>query len=291
MLKIWSCFSVFVLFLGLGTTRAEKKPWQDKSHSVGDIKIHYIEAGTGDRYLVFIPGLMTTAEIWSEQIPYFVVRGFHVIAIDPRSHGQTTKTEDGNTYTQQAADLFAFFSTLEIRQPYLVGWSAGVTVLLEYISSPDTGSPAGLVLVDGSPYGLKEPDYPGGMTMQQARSFLVGLQNNRDKFTRGFVQSMFKSRQPELRNKQIYEGCLKTPAGTVSALFFDLFSGDRRTALLRISVPTLIFVPEERRSLGEYLQSKIEKSKLEVISDVGHALFIDKPQTFNQLLEGFLEAN
>jgi len=42
------------------------------------------------------------------------------------------------------------------------------------------------------------------------------------------------------------------------------------------------------RTLGEYMQSKIPRSKLEVIDDSGHALFLDKPQAFNQVVEAFL---
>jgi pimeloyl-ACP methyl ester carboxylesterase len=44
----------------------------------------------------------------------------------------------------------------------------------------------------------------------------------------------------------------------------------------------------ENRVLGEYMQSKIPRSKLEVIADSGHAVFLDKPQTFNQIVEAFL---
>jgi len=34
--------------------RKDKDPWKDMSVEVGDIQIHYLEAGTGDRVLVFI---------------------------------------------------------------------------------------------------------------------------------------------------------------------------------------------------------------------------------------------
>jgi pimeloyl-ACP methyl ester carboxylesterase len=46
----------------------------------------------------------------------------------------------------------------------------------------------------------------------------------------------------------------------------------------------------DNRSIGEYMQSKIQGSKLEVIENAGHAVFVDKPQAFNQALEAFLEA-
>jgi len=267
---------------------AEKKPWKDLTVQVGDIKVHYVEAGAGDRTLVFVPGWTTTAEVWKEQIPYFASRGFRVLAIDPRSHGQTTRTEEGNTYQQQAADLNAFLRTLKIRRPVLVGWSAGVLVLLEYVSSSEAEQPESLVLVDGGVLGFKEADYPGGMTMQQARSIVLSFQENRAKATEQFVQGMFQARQPQLLITEITQGSMKVPTGTVVSLLMDIFTGDRRPLLPRVKVRTLIVMAESNRLLGEYMQSKIGGSKLEVIPEAGHAVFLEKPQAFNQVLESFL---
>ena len=279
---------LFVLLtLAFAAFAAEKKPWKDMYLQVGDIKMHYLDAGSGTRQLIFVPGLMMIAEVWKEQISYFTARGFHVLAIDPRSQGLTTKTEAGNTYHQQAADLFVFLKNLGIEHPILVGWSAGVTVLLEYISSPETLQPEFLVLVDGAPTLLNQDDYTYGQTMQQARNMLLSIEDDRAKFADQFVRGMFKSRQPELLYQEILTGSSKTPTGTVVALFFDLFTGDRRSALPRVTVPTLIVMTAERRALGEYMQAKIPRSKLEVIPDAGHALFLEKPQAFNQTLEKF----
>jgi microsomal epoxide hydrolase len=293
MLRTLTCLAAvsIVLVLPWISTAAEKKPWKDAFIQVGDIKIHCIEAGTGERALVFIPGWTMTAEIWREQLPYFSARGFHVYAFDPRSQGQTTKTEGGNTYLQQAADLHAFLRTLKIEHAALVGWSAAVAVLLEYISSPEALQPEKLVLVDGFPCGVKDADCPGGMAMQQARSFLLSIEEDRAKMSTQFVKSMFKSRQQEALLKEISDASLKTPIGAALSLFLDGFTGDRRPALARIGVPTLVVVPDERRLLGESMQSKIARSKLEVVPEAGHALFLEKPQAFNQILESFLGEN
>jgi microsomal epoxide hydrolase len=290
MPKLSCCFTLIILMLACSAmpAKAQKGVWRDLSVRVGDIKIRYLEAGTGERYLVFIPGWTMTAEVWREQIPYFAARDFHVIAFDPRSQGLTTKTEGGNTYQQQAADLHAFLKVLKIDEPILVGWSAGVVTLLEYVSSPEAVIPEKLVLVDGAPAGFKDADYPFGATYQQIRTVLLGIEEDREKRADQFVRSMFKSQQAELRYKELADGSLKTPMGTAIALLFDLFTGDRRPALLRIQTPTLVVVPDSNRLLGEYLQSKIAGSKLEVISDAGHALFLEKPQAFNQTLEAFL---
>jgi non-heme chloroperoxidase len=268
---------------------ADKKPWKDASVQVGDIKIHYIEAGTGDLTLVFIPGWTMTAEVWKEQIPYFASRNYRVLAYDPRSQGLTTKTEEGNTYHQHAADLLAFLKAVKVErsQTTLIGWSAGVTTLLEYAASPETSMPAHFVLVDGSPMMRKEADYPAGVTVQQARTLALSFQNDREKAADQFVRGMFLSKQGELLYKELTEACRKTPTNTATALFFDMYTGDRRNALARISAPTLIISSEINRPAGEYMQSKIQGSKLELIA-AGHALFLEKPQSFNQVLEKFL---
>jgi non-heme chloroperoxidase len=276
-----------LILLVLPVQSKEKPLWKDMFIEVGDIKIHYIEAGSGDRTLVFIPGWTMIAESWREQIPYFSSRGFRVLALDPRSQGLTTKTEKGNTYQQQAADLHAFLQSLKIEHSYLVGWAAGANVLLEYISSPEALKPEKMVFVDCSPADLKSDDYPGTMTIQKARKLLLGFQDDRAKATEQYVRNLFKARPQESLIKDLTDGCLRMPMGAAATLYFDQFTGDRRTALIHVPVPSLIVTTPENRAVGEYMKSKIQRSVLEVIEDAGSAVFMEKPQTFNQLLESF----
>jgi non-heme chloroperoxidase len=266
----------------------DKGPWKDLSLEVGDIKIHYLDTGTGDRVLVFIPGWTMTADVWREQIPYFAARGFRVIAMDPRSQGQTTKTDAGNTYQQQAADLHAFLQTLKIEHSYLVGWGSGVSVLLDYISSPEALKPEKMVFVDGAPAALKTDDYPGNMTVQQARRLVLQMEEDRAKATEQFVRSLFKQHPAESLVAEMVSASMKTPLAAALALYFDQFTGDRIPSLLHVPVPSLILTTPENRAVGEYMKSRIPRSALEVIDDAGSAMFLDKPQAFNQVLENFL---
>jgi len=273
---------------GLPCAGRDGGPWKDKYVQVGDIKIRYLEAGSSERTLVFIPGWMMPAEMWKEQIPYFSARGFRVIAMDPRSQGETTRTEVGNTYAQHAADLHAFLQALEAERACLVAWSSGVTTLLEYLSSPEALKPEKAVFVEGGPALAKTDDYPGSVTVQQARRLLLSLQEDRAKAMDQYIRGLFKARQPEILIKQLLDGGRKTSLGTAATLYFDWFTGDRRSALRHVSVPSLIVTSPENRANGEYMQSRIPRSSLEVIDDAGNALFLEKPQAFNQLLESFL---
>jgi pimeloyl-ACP methyl ester carboxylesterase len=144
-----------------------------------------------------------------------------------------------------------------------------------------------MVFVDCSPAALKQDDYPGSIPVQQARRLLLGFQEDRKKATEQFVRGMFKASQPESLIAELTAGSLKTPIGAAASLYFDLFTGDRRPALRHVAVPSLIVTTSENRTIGEYTQSKIPRSTLEVIEGAGSAMFLDKPQTFNQMLESF----
>jgi microsomal epoxide hydrolase len=282
------CFLFWAAALLPAAAKEKEKPlWKDASIEVGDIKIHYLDTGSGDRVLVLIPGWTMTAEVWKEQIPYFSSRGFRVIAMDPRSHGLTTKTEIGNTYEQHAADLHAFLQALNIEHSYLVGWGSGVSTLLDYISSPEALKPEKMVFVEGSPAALKTDNYPGSMTVQQARRLVLGLGENRAKGTDQYVRSLFRQRQPELLVNEMIKTSMKTPLSAALSLFLDLFTADRNSAMLHVPVPSLIVTTVESQAVGEYMKTKIPRSSLEVIEGAGPALFLDKPQAFNQILENF----
>jgi microsomal epoxide hydrolase len=280
--------ALILVAVALTVAAAAKGPWIDKFIQVGDIKVHYLEAGGGDRTLVFIPGWIVPADIWREQLPYFSVRGFRVIALDPRSQGQTTKAEMGNTYQQQAADLYAFLQGLKIEHASLIGWSSGVITLLEYLSSPETLRPEKVVFVDGCPFYGKQDDYPGGATTQQARKLLLSFQDDRTKATDQYIRSLFKVSQGEILYKELSEGSMKSPMAAAATLYFDQFTGDRRPALRHVDVPSLIVTTTENRPIAAYMQSKMPRSTLEVVEGTGSALFLDKPQAFNQVLENFL---
>jgi non-heme chloroperoxidase len=266
--------------------------WKDRYQEVGDIKMHYLEAGSGESSLILLSSWTIPAEIWREQILYFSSRGFKVIAIDPRSHGATTKSEIGNTYQQQAADLHAFLKTLKIEHSYMIGWGAGATLLLEYLSSPETLKPEKIVFVDCLPAYAKLDDYPGAsVSTQQARKLVLSLQDDRPKTTEQFIRSLFKTSQTEYTIKSLTNASLKIPMGTALSLYFDLFTGDRRPALFHVSVPSLIITTMENRAVGEYLQRKIPRSELQVFENTGSAMFFETPQAFNQRVESFFGAH
>jgi microsomal epoxide hydrolase len=287
-IRILLCAFIVLLVTSLPLHINAADRWKEDNEKIGDIKIHYLEAGSGERALILIPGWTMPAEVWKEQIPYFSARGFRVIALDPRSQGRTSKKDSQNTYHQQAIDLNAFLDKLEIDQFSLVGWGSGIAAILEYTHSSETYPPEKIVFVDGSPAGLESDDYPGSTPVRQVRKLLYGLQDDRTKATEQYVRDLFKVRQPEWLINDLVKDSMRTPIGAAVSLYMDYFLGDRRSALRNIAVPCLIMTTTEGRAIGEYMESKILRPELKVIEGTGSAMFLDKPQTFNQILEDFL---
>jgi len=279
---------ILILGLVIPAVAGAERSWKERKVEVGDIKIRYLEAGAGDRILVFLTGWTMPAEVWKEQVPYFTARGFRVIAFDPRSQGRTTRTDSGNTYRQHAADLYEFLLKVEAEHSFLVAWSSGVATLLEYVSSPDSVRPNKIILVDGHPAMLAGDDYPGALTMAQARSRFHQLQQDRGKFTETLVQGLFKQPQDASLLKSLKDSSLRTPMGAAMSLYFDLVTGNWLEALGGIPVPTLIITTRDNQPIGQYMHSKIPRSELRVIEEAGHAIFLDKPQAFNQAIEEFI---
>src|SRR5208283_1809691 len=66
------------------------------------VRIHYLEAGSG-RPIVFIPGWTMPAWIWQKQIDEFS-KHYHVIAVDPRSQGESDQPSYGHMPETRSRD-------------------------------------------------------------------------------------------------------------------------------------------------------------------------------------------
>src|SRR5215831_8877890 len=111
------------------------------------IRIHYLEAGSG-RPIVLIPGWTMPGWIWQQQIDEFSAR-YHVIAVDPRSQGESDKPTFGHLPETRARDYKELVDQLGLKQPVLIGWSMGCGELLSYVEQFGADGISGLVLVDG----------------------------------------------------------------------------------------------------------------------------------------------
>jgi len=247
------------------------------------VMIHYLEVGSG-RPIVFIPGWTMPAWIWQKQIDEFS-KTYHVIAVDPRSQGESDKPPYGHLPETRARDYKELLDQLGLKKPVLIGWSMACGELVKYAEQFGTDNVAGLVLVDGY-----LTDKPSDLFVPIS-GWMNQLQQDRRKQADGFVRSMFKKPQPEDYLKRVIDASVEVPADTAVILIYNMIAEkDFSTGLARINRPVLFTYQPESQSSADYLKSKLgDKLRLERFEGDGHALFIDDPQKFNQVLEAFLQ--
>src|SRR5271169_1407589 len=154
------------------------------------IRIHYLEAGSG-RPIVFIPGWTMPAWIWQKQIDEFAKK-YHVIAVDPRSQGESDKPTDGHLPETRSRDYKELVDHLGLKQPALVGWSMACGELVKYAEQFGTDNVGGFVLVDGY---LSEKQ--NSEMFAALSGWMNQLQQDRQKQAEGFVRSMYKKPQTD----------------------------------------------------------------------------------------------
>jgi microsomal epoxide hydrolase len=254
------------------------------------VRIHYLEAGPASSAvktppILFVPGWTMPADIWEPQIAHFA-KTHRVVAMDPRSQGESTKTAEGNFPEARARDIKAVVDQLKLAPVALVGWSLAVKELVAYVKQFGCDTVAGLVLVDGAAGLDQEPDL-----LRRTLDRFLRLQRERPAEAARFVRGMYKKPQTPEYLDRITRATLRTPTNTAVVLMLEYVASDFRPDLAKISRPTLIVATTgPYMHMMEDMQRRIPHSRLEFMDGVGHALFVDDPPRFNSLLEDFLKS-
>jgi len=284
---------IAVICLGTMPGSAASNPGSSRMVNVADgVSLRVIESGKagGEPALVFIPGWSTGADIWNHQIDTFA-KTHRVIAFDPRSQGDSTKTTRGNTPETRAQDLHALLEPLGVRRPVLIGWSQGVQDVAAYVERYGSNDLAGIVLVDAA-----ISDGADGIaarpqeTAAQFKMFAV-YQAHQKEYLGGMMRAIISKPGGDDAIARLVETGMKTPADIgVAMLIADMFGVNRTPALKKIDCPTLIIASAKSDELArqQAAANQIPHARLEKIEDAAHAVFLDQPDRFDELVKSFV---
>jgi microsomal epoxide hydrolase len=224
------------------------------------------------------------AEIFEPQINE-LAKKYHVIALDPRSQGDSDKAAEGNFPERHAQDIKELMDAAHVQGAVLLGWSNGVPDVLTFADMMGTDNLRGLILVDGL-LNTSDPQ------MQKAMQGMLNmLQQDRKAFTDGFVRSMYSTPQPDAYIKRVEEMSLKTPTNTaVTEMVNVVMKGDFTSGLAKIDKPVMYIGTTRLESQGKLLRNSLPAARVEVVKDAGHAIFVDKADEFNRLVTEFMES-
>jgi microsomal epoxide hydrolase len=250
-------------------------------------RLHYLEVGTGPAIL-FVPGWTGAAEFWEAQIDHFA--GSHrVVALDPRSQGDSSKVLEGNYRDRRAQDIKEVIDQLRLAPVVLVGWSMAVGEVLSLVDQFGTADLRALVLVDG-PVTINPDAQARGQDLLRALQDVHQMQLNRADYVSRQARTMFNKPHTEEFYQRVIAANLKTPTDVAAILWMNQRVRDYRPVLQRIDRPVLFFSQDEPGRLvhAEIVKQEIPAARTEVFSDSGHALFMDEPARFNAVMDDFL---
>ena len=259
-------------------------PKSDSFKTSDGIRIHYLDAGSG-RPILFIPGWTMPAWIWQKQIDEFSKK-YHVIAVDPRSQGESDKPTYGHLPETRARDYKELVDHLDLKQPVLVGWSMACGELAKYAEQFGSDNVGGFVLVDGFLSDKTSPEMVSGIS-----GWMNQLQQDRKQQAEGFVRSMFKKPQTDEYLRSVIDASVQVPADTAVVLIYNMFAAkDFSAGLSKMNRPVLFVYQPDTQQSADFIKAKLgEKVRLERFDGDGHALFVDDPEKFNHSLEEFVQ--
>lgn len=247
------------------------------------VKLHYLEAGSGPAIL-FEPGWTMPAWIWDPQIRHFAEH-YHVVALDPRSQGDSDKPSEGNSCERRAQDIQELLEQLKLGPAVLVGWSLGVPELLTYAEQFGGSHVRAYLLVDGFAWEKQDPQFITSMV-----GVYKQVETNRREFTEKFVRSMYKKPQPEEYIERVVAASLKMPTDSaVAASVSSISRASWHPALAKLDRPVLVMCQTQLKSMAaDPIVSAVPSTRVELFEDAGHALFVDDAARFNTVLEDFI---
>jgi pimeloyl-ACP methyl ester carboxylesterase len=262
------------------------------------VQLYYEEAGLGTP-IIFVHEFGGNYRSWEQQIRYFS-RRHRCIVFAARGYPPSDVPGNVEAYSQRnaAADILAVLDALGIARAHVVGLSMGGFATLHFgLNFPDR---ALSLTVAGAGYGA-EKEFEAhfrATSLQVAEQFeTLGAKAFAETYGTGASRVQLQNKDPRGWREFIDElqqhssqGAALTMRG-VQARRPSLY--DLKDGLSRMAVPTLVIVGDEDDHClqpGLYLKRTIPACGLAVLPKTGHAVNLEEPALFNQLVGEFIAA-
>jgi len=269
-----------------------------KSHEVtggGGVSLHVIEAGNPDgRPILFVHGFSQCSLAWRRQLDSDLADDFRLVALDLRGHGLSDKPKDAYADSKLwADDINAVIRILSLDYPVLSGWSYGPLVILDYIRHYGEDAIGGIQFVGGvTKLGSEEavavltPEFIGlvpGFFSSDSEESVNSL--------RSLLRLCF-SPEPAAQDFYMMLGYnVSVPPNIRQGLLSRSIDND--DLLPKIGKPVLITHSADdavvKPAIVDQHKASIAHAQIELMENVGHAVFWNDPPAFNQRLRAFCE--
>ena len=261
--------------------------------TIDGVKIAYRETGSGFP-LVFAHEFAGSMESWDQQVNYFA-RRYRVIVYNARGYTPSDVPDSWEEYghEQQVADLYGLLSHLGIEEAHIAGLSMGAYTTIGFgLAHPEMCR--SLIVAGGGSGSDNVESFHANAAARADRIDSGGMEAMRG-YLGGQARARFRHKDPAGCAR--FEELFLAHSSKGSANTFRGFQGTRpsiytREAELReLRVPMLVINGDEDEPClapGLFLKRTVPAAGLAVVPQTGHAVNIEEPMMFNQLVGEFL---
>lgn len=255
-----------------------------------DGRFSFLAAGRPDAIpIVFLHGIGGGARLWADQIARFG-ETYRAIALDLPGYGSSRPLETASVGSYGDA-LAAFVRSLGLDRPILVGHSLGGMIVQSYMAD-GLGPVRAAVLAQTSPaFGGRDPSWAEEFVAAR----LSPLERGETMASLApTVAASLVGPEPDPVAVALVRDCFaRVPETTWRASVLALLGFDRREALARISVPTLLLAGSEDKNapapMMAKMAEKVPDAEYVCLDGIGHMAFAERPGAFLDALLDFLQ--
>lgn len=258
---------------------------------VNGVKLYYELHGPEEgEVIVLSNGIMMSTASWAFQTEA-LSKHFRVLLYDCRGMWRSEHPAGPYSMEEHADDLAGLLEALQIKKAHIGGISYGSEISMVFaIKYPEMTK--SLIVIDG----VSQID---PLLKAQTLPWLMAAERNdpewllRTSVHLNFSEAWIASHQAYIDASVVRYAELDMVA--LTELMKAFYSLDITDKLSTISAPTIVIVGEDDlikgRHYSQIIVNNIQTAEYVVVPGSGHALCLDKPDTLNTLLIGFVQKN
>lgn len=265
------------------------------------VNLYYEEAGSGTT-IVFVHEFAGDHRSWEPQLRHFA-RRYRCVAYSARGYLPSEVPDSPDRYSQERVrdDILCVLDALRIARAHIVGCSMGAFATLHFgmahCTAASTSRALSLTLV-----GCGSGAHPAAHQRFKQESVALAGTIRRDgmaqlaaTYGHGPTRVQYLNKDP--RGFAEYVAQLASHSAAGSANTMEGYQGRRPSLyaltpqMAAIDVPVLVVCGDEDEACVEpslLIKRVVPQAGLAIVPKTGHAVNLEEPQAFNQLLDDFL---
>ena len=281
---------------------AKRKSYMSTITIKDGTKIYYKDWGIGAP-VVFSHGWPLNSDSWEAQMLFLASNGYRCIAYDRRGHGRSSQPWNGNDMDTYAEDLSALLKKLDLKNVFLIGFSAGGGEVARYIGRHGTKRVSRIALISAvAPLMLQTKANPDGLPIKAFDEIRNKSTADRSQFYKDLAAGpFFGANRPEAKVSQGMMDAFwlqgmqaghKNTFDCIKAFSETDFTND----LKKFNVPTLIVHGDDDQivpigAAALHSSKLIKNSTLKIYAGAPHGLAYTHKDKLNADLLAFLKTS